>query len=417
VYKLFSFLLLVYIIYSCGNSRPQVQVINPNQFRGTDTQRIQTAINAAEGTTNKVLIPSVNANGTNTWLLDSAILIPGNMTIILENCTLQLSDKSRDNMFRSNNTGTGIADPVWISNISIVGVGDVLLKGAENPRSTGDGGRTLIRDPSEAEHWRVSYGSDAGKDGMKQTGDWRNIMILMAYVDGYKLKNLNIENAHAWAISNERVVNAEISDIRFNCPEDMVVNGRDVKVSNRDGINLRHGCKNFRINNISGNTGDDFIALSILGLNSEIQEGGTLNSTMVTGRKFRGREDDIENINITNLSCEYPTWRGVAIRANDVARIQNVYINGMIWNGPHNPVLLGGSGYGNPNLPGNINNIHIMNVIGYGKSLIHIGEAVANCYFANCIYLGDGDEIITYNIDKNKTKNIVAENMIKRPSE
>ena len=407
--------MFVFVLSGCGNSGSRVEVITPNQFRGTDIQRIQAAIDAAEGTTNKVFIPPANANGTNIWLLDSAILVPGNMTVILDNCTLQISDRSRDNMFRSRNAGTGIQDPEWISNISIIGVGDVLLKGADNPRSTGDGGRTLIRDPSEATHWRVSYGSDAGKEGMKQTGDWRNIMILMAYVDGYKLKNLNIENAHAWAVSNERVINAEITDIRFNCPEDMVVNGRKVKVSNRDGINLRHGCKNFRINNISGNTGDDFIALSILGLNSEIQEGGTLNSTMVTGRRFRGREDDIENIYITNLSCEYPTWRGVAIRGNDVARIQNVYINGMIWNGPHTPVLLGGSGYGNPSHPGNINNIHIMNVIGYGRSLIHIEEAVADCYFSNCIYLGDGDEIITYGIDKEKTRNIVAENMIKRP--
>ena len=229
--KLLSFLLFVFVLSGCGDSRSRVEIITPNQFRGTDIQRIQAAIDAAEGTTNKVFIPSANANGTNIWLLDSAILVPGDMTIILENCTLQLSDRSRDNMFRSKNAGIGIKDPEWISNISIVGVGDVLLKGADNPRSTGDGGRTLIRDPSEAEHWRVSYGRDAGKEGMKQTGDWRNI---------------------------------------------------------------------------------------------------------------------------------------------------------------------------------------IMNVIGYGRSLIHIEEAVADCYFSNCIYLGDGDEIITYKIDKDKTRNIVAENMIKR---
>ncbi len=56
----------------------------------------------------------------------------------------------------------------------------------------------MVLDPAEERevgNWRISYGSDAGKEGIKQKGDWRNIMILMAYVDGSKLKNVNIENA------------------------------------------------------------------------------------------------------------------------------------------------------------------------------------------------------------------------------
>ena len=60
------------------------------------------------------------------------------MTVILENCIIQLSDQCRDNMFRSNNVGTGITDPKWNYNISIIGTGDVVLKGADNPRATGD---------------------------------------------------------------------------------------------------------------------------------------------------------------------------------------------------------------------------------------------------------------------------------------
>ncbi len=113
-----------------------VEQVNPNQFEGTDIQRIQCAIEEARGTTNKVFIPSKNSNGTNVWLLDSAILLPGNITVILDNCTLQLSDKCRDNMFRSNNVGIGITDPIWNRSISIIGIGDVYLKGANNPRAT-----------------------------------------------------------------------------------------------------------------------------------------------------------------------------------------------------------------------------------------------------------------------------------------
>jgi hypothetical protein len=389
----------------CSDNSGSIANITPNQFKGSDIERIQSAVNAAKGTTNLVVIPSRNSNRTNVWLIDSAILLPGNMTVILDNCTIQLSDSCRDNMFRSDNVGTGISDPQWNYNIRIIGVGDVTLKGASNPRATGDSGKKL---------GERTYGSDADKSGRKQTGDWRNIMILMAYVDGFKLNNVCIENSHAWAVSFERTKNADISDVRFNNPSKINVNGKDVVTLNKDGIDLRHGCKNFRINNISGNTSDDFIALSILGLDSQNQSNGNLNSTMVTTTKWNGPQDDTEQIFISNITCQSYT-RAIAIRANDSASIKNVYINGVTWNGHHNVILLGGKGYGKPALPGNINNIHAMNIMGNGSSLVLVEEAVASCSIINGIYTGEGEEMIRYNVANGKPENIITGNLIKIP--
>ena len=317
----------------------------------------------------------------------------------------------------------GITDPTWNYNINIIGQGVVILKGAVKPRATGDGGRTLV---SSSQRGRVSYGSDAGKEGEKQTGDWRNILILMGFVDGFTLKNVTIENAHAWAVSFERTINANVSDIRFNCPNHQIIDDTLVSVANRDGIDLRHGCKNFRIDNVSGITGDDFIALSLLGIGSSNDpEGGILNSTMVTTRRWSGIEDDIEHIYISNINC-YSNYRGVAIRANDSASINNVYINGLAYRGRMNAILIGGKGYGKRSLPGRINNIHVMNVTGKGRYLIHIEEAISDCSFMNGIYYGDGDAV-TYNIDektganaisdidKDKVKNVQTVNMTKIP--
>lgn len=407
---------MVFIILILGGCAEQD--ITPNQFKGNDIQRIQSAIEVAKATTGKVFIPSRNDNGTNLWLVDSAILLPSNMTIILDNCTIQLSDQCRDNMFRSDNVGIGIKDPGWNENISIIGIGDVTLKGANNPRASGDGARSLSLNPDverEKGNWRVSYGSDAGKEGKKQKGDWRNIMILMAYVDGFTLKNINIENSHAWAVSFERVKNADISDIRINNPEAINVAGRKVLVSNKDGINLRHGCKNFRIHSLSGRTGDDFIALSSLDTGPEGHDQGNLNSTMVTSRKWGGPEDDTEEVVITDIACQ-TKYRGVAIRASDSANIHNVYINGLIcreWDGYTNAILLGGTGYGKPSHPGKIHDIYATNIVGGGRSLILIEAAIANCSFVNGIYTGDGDQIITYKVEKTKIHNIVSRNLIK----
>ena len=413
------FILLLIILYStlfAGCSKQSIEHITPNQFEGSDTQRIQAAVDKAAKTIGKIVIPYNNSNGCDVWLLDSAVLLPSNITVVLDNCTLQLSDKCRDNMFRSNNVGSGISNTVWNENINIIGVGDVYLKGANNPRATGDSGKTLSLNPEkdikETGDWRFTYGTDSGKEGLKQTGDWRNILILMAYVDGFKLKNVNIQNTHAWAVSHERVVNAEISNIRIDNPIMNAIDGKEHQILNRDGVNLRHGCKNFRIDDLTGKTGDDFIALSTLGLHSEELEEGTLNSTMVTSRKWRGVEDDTENINITNIVCESST-RAIAIRANDVASINNVYINGVTFKGGFNVMLVGGRGYGKESQLGKINNIHAMNIIGDGKSLIQIEEAIADCSFTNSIYNGNEEDIIMYKIDKSETANIISHNLIR----
>ena len=412
-------ILLVIAIQSLFVNAGQAQVITPNDFKGNDIERIQAAITAAKKTTHKVVIPQRNSNGTNVWKIDSAILLPGNMTIVLDNCIIQLSDSCRDNMFRSDNVGIGITNPVWNYNISIVGAGDVLLKGADNPRSTGDAYRTLTQDPVNG---RVSYGSDAGKQDRKQKGDWRNNLIQIAYVDGFNLKNVKIENSHAWAISFERTHNAELSDLRFNNPDSILINGVEKKVFNKDGINLRHGCKYFRINNITGINGDDLIALSSLDVAPFYHTNGDVNSYQVTSTKWHGIEDDTEQIFITNCQTNYT---GVAIRASDSASIHHVYINGIItkarrdipapYGGSPYTLLVGGGGYGQVSIPGKINNIFAMNLMGDGKSLILIESPIANCQFMNGIYTGSAPEPLVYKIDKAKIKNVGELNVVKVP--
>lgn len=398
--------------FSQGKQRSNIEHITPNDFTGSDLERIQAAVDAAKTTTHKIVIPQRNSNGTDLWKIDSAILLPSNMTVILDNCTLQLSDSSRDNMFRSDNVHIGATDISWNKNISIIGIGKAVLKGADNPRSTGDGARTLVL---TSQAGRVSYGSDAGKAGRKQKGDWRNIMILMAYVRGFTLQNVTIKNSHAWAVSFERTLHANISDVRFNLLEEQIVNGNKVSIHNRDGIDLRQGCKYFKITNVSGNTEDDFIALSNLGTINPAHRMGDLNSTMVTAAGWHGPQDDIEQIVITHVTCHSNT-RAIAIRAADSAGIHDIYINDVIAKTRFNNLLIGGKGYGKPSLPGMIRNIFAMNLMGNGKALILIESPIANCQFMNGIFTGTGPEVIRYGIDKSETQDIGETNLIRQTS-
>lgn len=399
-----------------GNEEPGNGEITPNQFSGSDIDRIQAAIDKAAKTTGRVRIPGANSNGAFLWKIDRAILLPGNITVILDNCTIQLSDQCRDNMFRSANTGIGITAPERIRNISLIGMGQVVLKGADNPRATGDAYRTLVKEMAPG---RVSYGSDAGKPGEKQKGDWRNNLIQIALVDSFTLTNVSIVNSHAWAVSLERTRNVLLSSIRLNNPEYIRVDGKTVKVYNKDGINLRHGCKFVRINDITGVNGDDLIALSSLDVAPGYHTHGDVNSYQVTSTRYNDRDDDTEQIFITNCQTNYA---GVAIRASDSASIHHVYINGIVtaalpgipppYGGSPYTLCVGGKGYGSASIPGKIHHIYATNLVGDGKSLILVESPVYDCYFMNGIYTGNGPSPVKWTIDRSLTRHVTEVNLV-----
>ena len=391
---------------SCGN-------VSPLKFEGSDTERIQAAVDAAVG--KKVVIPKQNPRGGDIWEIDRAITLPSHTTLILDGCTLQLTDASRDNMFRSANVGEGIKDPGKLEDISIIGRNGATLRGADNPRSTGDSRRNLSTGDFSLSHnpgWN-SYGTDAGKEGLKQRGDWRNIMILLAYVDGVRMEGFRLENGHCWAISFERVLNADLTNLELYSPEVRVIDGKRKSVFNADGIDLREGCKHFNISNIKAVTGDDPIALSAL--QGGKGESGDVNSTMVTSKPHTGPEDDIEDIHISNIMTD---CRGVTIRSSDSAGIHHIYIDNLT-SSPIEGVtslsrpfviLLGNTNYGNPADAYAIHDIYISNVRGAGSDFIQVKSAISDISVTDCTYDSpSGKDLITYLVDPASCRNISVE--------
>lgn len=385
--------------------------ITPNQFEGTDSERIQAAIDAASGVTNLVVIPSRNANGANRWIVDRAVLLPSDMTVVLDNATVQLADSAIDNIFRSDNVTEGQARVSWNYNIRIVGVGESCIKGAANPRSTG-GGKVLTLESefdSPLGRGKMSYGTDAGEEGVPQKGNWRNHGILMAYVDGFVMSNVTVENTGCWAITFERVRNADLSHIKILNPPRITVDGTTRYVANRDGINLRQGCKHFRIHDISGETGDDFIALTLLGVHRSADEPMSPHSAMATHPAYTALDDDIEDVWISSITCKTKN-HGVALRTIDQARIHDVFIDGLRMRGnPDVPshqtaILFGGRGYGGPSPLGNISNVHATGLVGSSRSgLVHVEARIEDCTIANGIYHGESDYVVTYHDFDDKT--------------
>ena len=82
---------------------------NEKGFWGSnDSQTIQNAINEAAKTgENYVTVPRYNARSNSfVWEISEAILLPSDMTVVLDSAHLRLADGVFDNIFRNANCGT-----------------------------------------------------------------------------------------------------------------------------------------------------------------------------------------------------------------------------------------------------------------------------------------------------------------------
>ena len=121
-------------------------MVYANDFFGnTDSDILNSAIRGRDSDGIVIIDPRESdvESARKWWSLDTAILLPSNTTVILRNCKLKLSDRCRDNFFRSANCGLGIEENEPLSNIHIKGEGSAVLEGADHPRATGDESKIL----------------------------------------------------------------------------------------------------------------------------------------------------------------------------------------------------------------------------------------------------------------------------------
>ena len=350
-------------------------VFDPNDFLGSDSERIAQAVAAAEQQHGTVRVTRRDAaDGRAFWLIDEAILVPGNLTLIIDNCTIQLSDQARDNFIRSANCGIGIADVEPIENVRILGVGNAVLLGAEHPRATGDGVKTLgVR----------SYGTDAGKTGEKQTGDWRNIGILLARVHHFTIENLLIKEAHSWAVSLEKCTRGVIRNLAFHATQTRLIDGAPQTILNQDGLDLRAGCRDILIDTLTGVTGDDLLALTGICLTDS--PAGTLDHG-VSGGRFRDPANDIQNIIIRNV-IGYSAAGHHIVRFLNTAGLcmRNIVLDGLLDTSPETvtdqaAIRIGDAqpAWGGVTPLGDTSGFQIRNVFSKARSAILVGGSLCD---------------------------------------
>ncbi len=395
--------------------------VTPNEFTGSDVDRINQAIDAVAGTGRRVVVPRKNLatdGEKQVWMLDSAILVRSNTTLELNHCHIKLSDRSRDNMIRSANCGLGITDIQSMRGIFIYGVGNVLLEGADHPRSTGDSAKKLVKNKEDLSgEFHESYGTDAGVSGESQTGDWRNIGILLACVDDFRVENLKIKDSHAWAISLERCSSGYIGNIKFDSREGKMIDGEHRVIRNQDGLDLRAGCHDITIENLSGRTGDAMLAPTNLPY-PEGGDPGMLESTEVSGSKYRGESDDLHTIFMRNISGYSVGGHCIVLLLNTrKGKLYNVVLDGVIDKSPPDrpcaaTIIIGSRRYGGLVPLGCTRRLFINNISGASKSTILVSGTLADSFITNVVHGGETGDPVTLNIDASQIRNVEMRNLI-----
>ncbi len=327
---------------------------NDVRFRAdSDSMTIQNAIDEAEkGPIRTVCIPRVCARtGAEEWLIDQSILLPSNITIILDDCHLTLKEGVYENIFRNKNMYTENANKPEgkQSGIRIIGRGDAVL----------DGGKG--NDLTEA---------TSMKDGRPSIRF--NNFILLHNVDNYVLENFSCVNLRWWAINQICCTNGRLENLHF-------FNGKLIR--NQDGIDIRLGCSNIYINNITGRLGDDVVALSAF--------AGSLERT-----KFlvEGMEPDIHDVTIRNVTAD-TNYSLVALRNTDGAKmyrisIENIRDPGGIY-GPRSVVRIGENLYykKRTSIIGETYDINVKGVYSLNRGTIFIGGALKDSRISD-VYAG-----------------------------
>lgn len=238
--------------------RPYYTPNDPEIMGATDSQSINSAIRAAiESGCNTVVIPRDNQRaGRYEWIIGESILLPSGITVILDGCTMIQETGCYCNMFRTKSAFDEGARSLKNEqhDIRLIGKNGALL----------DGGVFNGHD-----EWNT-------KDGTLIN----NTMLLFVNTRGFTIEGFKVRHQRWWGMTYYYCTHGAIRNIEFEADfasagangeriDEEPADYKDIYIKNGDGIDLRCGCSDILIENITGQTEDDSVALTALKGRSE----------------------------------------------------------------------------------------------------------------------------------------------------
>ena len=306
--------------------------VTPNEYEGaTDAERIEKALQDGAAKKKAVVIPRRNARtGECLWDVDRAMILPSDTTLLLLGCHLRQSDFIYDNLFRIEK-GT--------KNVTVTGFGDAVL----------DGGK-----------FNGLQEKNAHKYGFGRIED--NALILSEGCENVTFSHFNVLNSRWHGLYFRFAKNVTVSSLDFynlSFYPDM------------GGVQIRSGCQNFIVRDLTGIYGDDVVAVS---------------ASAVDG-KMDGCSADIENIDIETLKVDAARFYTTKVGCHDGRKVSNVRIDTVMdvslaeqKKAPAAGVKLGfREGYAiSPASPGDLHHIHVRDVYSRGYKCVEFANSVSD---------------------------------------
>ena len=339
------------------------EFISPNLpalYGETDAQTIQNAIDEAVGCgCRKVVIPRYNRRcDRNEWRIEKAIRLPSEFTLILDNCYMVQETGVFTHMFMNENAWQPEKRTLEHEqhHITIRGEGHVILSGGVH--------NGLLEKTSM-------------RFGMPMV--WHNTLFYWENVRHLRVENLYIEQHRWWAMTHLYCRDVVLRNIEFYAAP---------HVPNMDGIDLRVGCHDFLIENITGRTGDDTIAC-----------------TALSGRHERacavpGKESHIHDVVIRNVMADPFLHLIVRLLNQDGNQLYNIHMDSLFDSSnpfsKRKPKVCVGIG-----TPGNLyttlrhvfngetRNIYAKNLYSRGSIAVRFDESCEDSVFTNVKTFGD----------------------------
>lgn len=269
---------------------PDREFVTPNSaefFGKGDAESVQNAVNyASRKGINCVVIPSFNLRTkTNEWVFEKAVKIPSYMTVVFLHSFIKHKDFMYENLFINSLAYDSVDRSISKEehDITLMGVGDAVLSGGKH---NGLKEKTCFL-----------YGLPDKRP---------NATVLFNNVRNMVLENFQIHDSRWYGTYFIHCDTVRISGIDFD-------NGEDY--CNRDGVDMRQGNHNFLVENITGVTGDDTVALNNLG-----NDGND-------GRYVEGKDCDTLNVVIRNIKSDAGRWFNVRLLCQDRHLEQNFILD------------------------------------------------------------------------------------------
>ena len=269
----------------------------PETIYGIDSDRIDAKIAAAcaPGGDRTVVLGRNPDNPHGAWMITRAILLPDDFTLVLDDCRVELAPGTRDNIIR-NAGAVGYMRITPNRNVKVLGRGNAVLCGGRS------------------NHYEPTTSGD--RNG------WRAMGILLCAVTNYELAGFTMEETQCWGISQENgCANGWIHDIRF---------ADSNKMRNQDGVDVRKGCHDILVENITGVCGDDVVALTAHRLAPGTGRKGGKAFHQIGGN-WEGPADDVYNITVRNVRARCSGGHGlVRLLVQDGIRMHHVTVSNVV---------------------------------------------------------------------------------------